>query len=348
MKFISLLLLTLLLTGCETFNVGKGYIRKDIVTSQLEQIKNEKEKELNVAVQRVIKAKDAQREQIEFNFQQAANYVFGASYGLELMPNRDRLWNITYNRVQVAASYAPAPTKEALIEQVKTLKEELDTTKVSNEELAAKYNQKIEEANEATKLQEELKLKVQEKENELIQKEREFNDLILSKQNELNELNDKLLAAEQENSENKEYIEANKRWLMAGAAIIGTICLLGAIFSPIFKKECGIGAAAFGAIAISIPFVQPIHILIAFIVLFLTGIIWFLRKSGTIDRTNSNLINAIHEVRENEPEVYKVSIKERLRDWNSKYKKVKGKIVKVKDDSVDNLIEEKLVKGEKI
>lgn len=338
-----------LLTGCSSIWLGKSYISKQRIELDIARLRSEQltslslqENKIKNELGSIISGKVAQ-------MQKVANSLYSADIAFGFYKESTRLDNIIHNRVlESSAAIGLAPTLEAIKEENTRLKVELDENLTSIEQLRATHEAKLKENSElvaATKLHE---IKVAELEKEKIEIKDKFTEQINARQEELNGVNNKLLAKEKENGESKKYIEANKRLLMSAAGILAVAALAGCIFSPVFKAELGYFAGIMGAVTIAIPFIQPLHIIIGLVIVIIYVIFKIERKSAISLKTNNNLINTIDEVRTHEPEVYEKSIKTRLKDWNSKYKKIKGQIIKVKDEAVEKYIEGKLIEKEKI
>jgi hypothetical protein len=340
------LLVLFFLGGCN----GHQFYSPSNFEKKIKEIENKQKIELKAATETVLTSKNNQIKQIEKNFELAMTALYGGRLAFSLLEKDSRAWKIANNRFGEAAAYGPAPSREGLIEQAKLLQEELDETKISNEELAKRYNESIARADEAVAAQ-------KQKELEAVQKQKELENLKESHSSEIINLQKKaiddqnLAMSELENklkNEHNQAIERSKRWAAGIVGGISLACLAGAIFSPLFKDKLGLLAGILGGVAIGILFLTPLMVgmALAFIML-VVGIIVVI-KFGKAEKVNNNLINAMQEIKEVEPDVYEKSVKNRLIDWNSKYKKIRGKIEKVKDMGVEKYIESKLINKEKI
>jgi CHASE3 domain sensor protein len=213
-----------------------------------------------------------------------------------------------------------SPTLEAIKEENDRLAKELDEKLTSIEQLKQDHVLKIKE-------NESLSLKTKEKEMEVkrLQEEknaieRAKNDDIQKIQDKLNEKNNLIIEKEKENSKTKQYIEANKRLIMSICGLISLGALAGAIFSPLFKKEFGILSVITGGVAVAIPFIEPLHVGIVALLVLMYVFYKMERKSAISLKTNENLVNAIQDIKDKAPSLYKKRIKPTISEWNKKYK----------------------------
>lgn len=328
MRFTLLILFTaLFLTGCVSSLDRLGYTPKSNLEREIAALKvaNEndlrvKQAELKTALQEVISGKDAQ-------IQRGANAAYAANYAFNFYPKPSRLDIIINNRVQeFMAAMGVAPTLEAVKEENARLKVELDETLTSIEELRATSEAKIKENEQLVSATQAFELKVAQLEEEKIKIERAGLEKLILKQDELNAANDVIIAKEKENAESRKYIEANKLRISIAAGLIAVACVAGAFFSPIFKDKLALGAALFGAISVSVIFLEPWHVGLFFAITFIGGGAWFLRKHFVSNKTNENLVNAVQSIKDESGHIYEAYIKPQLTEWNTKYLKSGEKV----------------------
>ena len=348
MKVLFFALSLFFLTGCLTPFEKVGYIRKDRVEAQIQNLKQAQREELDKKIQEISVAKDGLIAQIRKNFQDSVNSLYGAHIGLELIPDKDRLWQIIDNRVNASLAFGPAPTTEAILEQNQLLKEELDEKRISNEALEKRYQIKLTEADNAKKIEKEREETIRQKEAEMTAIKQTHKNELDAKQQELNNINDALIASERKRGEDKSYIEKNKRLIMSVCGVLALASLAGAIWSPVSKREFGIFAAVLGAITIIIPFVQPAHVAIGAGLIFLVVIGLIIKKYGVAQKSSENLINFVQTIKDTKPAIYD-QIKDDLIDANSKYSADQnGKVIKIQDSTVEKHVETVLKDFEKI
>jgi hypothetical protein len=330
-KFIFILFFLFGFSGCSTIAERAGYIEKAKLEQTIAQLTqerevalNNKESEIKAELNRVISSKDSQ-------LQSASNSLYATSLVKPYFKDETRPLVILFNRIDEAkAALGVGPTIEAMRAEQERLVRELDETLTSMEELKGAHDAKVKENESlvAQTLEKEAAVKRLEEEKEVI--ERAANEEIQKIQGELNDKNNELIAKERENSKITQYIEANKRLIMSVCGLVALGSLAGAIFSPLFKKELGIFAGVTGAIAISVPFVQPLHIGIVFALVLIYVFVKIERKGAVSLKTNENLINAIQSIKENKPDLYDAEIKPELTEWNKTYRgdeKIEDKVV---------------------
>jgi hypothetical protein len=310
----------LILTGCQTTFDKVGYVRKDKLEEQIEFIKAEnakalanKEVEIKSSLKEVIEGKNAQ-------IQKASNSLYGASLTRPYFKDEPRPLLIIFNRVDEAKSaLGVGPTLEAMHLEQERLIKELDETLTSIEELKTTHAAEIKKNEQLVIETQSHLLRVTELEKEKERIKQDGLDKLLNKQEELNKLNDQLLAKEKLNAEYKKYIEKNKRDMMIALGACSLIGLIVAIYIPLFRKKAGYFAAITGGAAICIPFIQQSHINIG-LGLGVLYIAYLVIKDQLVShKTNENLINAVQEIKDLKPNLYKDEIKPLLDEWNKKY-----------------------------
>jgi hypothetical protein len=331
-----LILLGLLFSGCQNIADKVGYIPKTKMEQRIVQLEAKHATELNKAIQTVEASKQAYLDSVLANFQNTADWLYGGRLGVELLP-KDRLSVVIDYRLKTAASYAPTPSRKALEEMNITLKEELDESKTSIKDLETKYNQKVKEAKEAVELQLQKEADVIAKENELQElKDNHAIEIGVLKDEAVKKANkatqDAIAATE---AKHNEAIEKNKRIIMATCGVLALAGLACAIWVPVFKKEAGQFAAITGGVALLVPFLQPVHLNIIYALGLIYVLYLMIRKHMLADRTNTNLINAVQDIKETKPEVYK-EVQPIIAERNTKY--VKGN-EKKEDAAVVNHID---------
>ena len=347
MKKLSIILL-LVLAGCTAIPDRLGYVGKDKALQEIKVLKSDyaisldnKEKEIRDILGKIIDAKNLQ-------LQKASNSNYGAIMGFNYYKEPSRLDIIIHNRViEVSAALGVGPTIEAVKEENERMKVELDEKATTLEQLKKVSDIKTKENEDLVARTKVIELDKMRIENEKQKIKDEFAFKLSYKQDELNAANEIIIAKTKESAESKKYIEGNKTRISMITGSISIICLLGAIFSPVFKDKFGILSVLFGVISVGIIFVEPIHVAIFFAVVFIIGGIWAARKFHTVDKTATNLVGFIQDVKDNKPELFKAELKDGLDDFNSIYKRVNGKIEKIKDNSVISFIDEKLMGHQK-
>jgi hypothetical protein len=260
-----------------------------------------------------------------------------------MFEQKDRLWDITSNRLNAAASFAPTPSREALIEQVKTLKEELDETRVSKEDLDARYDTVRQEADAAIALQEQSSLEAEAARQEIIRKDLEWEKKIRMKGEELIEVQKIVQAASDTDKAQADWQRSQVRWIMGVTGVLALGALAGVIFVPVLKKEFGMFAAILGGITIALPFLTPVHIAIVFGLCLLIGLGLIARKFFISDKAQKAVYRGIQEWKEESPDLFKTELAPKLENWTGKYDK-NGKVIQ--DSAIRSHIDSVLMEVE--
>jgi hypothetical protein len=338
---IAMLGLIALLSSCKA--VDSPYVKRTTLENKITELGIQKEQAIKVATQDIIQKKNVEISSITLNFQNTADWLYGSRLALDLFEPKGRLWDITSNRLNTAASYAPPPSREALIEQVKTLKEELDESKVSNEELNARYNKAREAAEIAVQTQEAAKIEAESAVRKLAETELEWEKKIGGVQSELIEAQKLIQANSDEKKRQDEWRRKQIRWIMGVTGVLSLAALAGAIFIPVAKRELGTLAAVLGAVTIVLPFITPLYIAIALGAVFIGTIGTIVYKMARSDKSERAVYRGIQEHKATNPKEYKTLLAPILENWTGKYNK-DGNVVK--DPSIVRHIDNILLETE--
>jgi hypothetical protein len=336
-----IIFLALLFSGCKT--TESPFIKRSTLETKITELGVEKEKAIKDAVQNVIQTKNAEIQSVRINFQNSADWIYGTRIALDLFEPKARLWDVTSNRLDTAASYAPPPSREALIEQMKTLKEELDETRVSNDELNNRYNKAREDAAIAVQIQEKKTVEAQNAVQKLTETELEWEKRVNAVQSELIDVQKLIQANSDEKKAQDEWRRKQIRWIMGVTGVLSLVALAGTIFIPVMKKELGTLAGILGATTILLPFVTPLYAAIALGTVFagVLGIVSY--KFLLSDKANKAVIRAVQEHKEEDPEGFKTTLAPKLENWTGKYDK-DGNVVE--DKTLKNYIDKVLIETE--
>jgi hypothetical protein len=322
---IVMLGLIVVLSSCKT--VDSPYVKRTTLENKITELGIQKEQAIKVATQDIIVKKDAEISFVRLNFQNTADWLYGSRLALDLFEPKGRLWDITSNRLNAAASYAPPPSREALIEQVMTLKEELDESKVSKEELNVRYNKAREAAEIAIQTQEAAKTEAESAVRRLTEIELEHEKAINTVKDELIAEQNKNLANADEKKRHDEWRRAQIQKLMYVSGGLSLLALAGAIFIPVAKRELGLLAAILGGIAVALPFITPVQASLVFGIGLALVLFVILRKLFIKDKSEKAVYRAVQEYKTEKPGDFNVNLAPKLENWTGKYDK-DGKVVK--------------------
>lgn len=340
------LIFSLGFTSCITI----PYESKKKVEQKLEALKVEHATKLTEEVSKI----SVQKGQVIFaqenQMQAAANSLYGANLAFDYYINPTRLDFIINNRVNEAVTAIDLkPTYEAIVEQTERLRNELDETKTSMEQLRLNHAQAVEE----NKLIAEEKTKQQALVVALEKNLRDVNDEYTKKindtQNELNALNNTIITQERKRADEQASRERLLRNLMIVCGSLTIIFLFAAFYSPVEKKTLGLIATITGGVTIAIPFIETWMIVVAGGIILAAIIAKILYNLNISKKVNSNLVNAIQDTREAMPEVYEKTLKPSLREWNTLYvAKSNGKIEKENDSEVEKHVNQILIDNNRL
>lgn len=344
MVLVFLVTALLTLTGCETVNgyLYSEYRKKSDVQKEISELEAKhrsdvdiKVKEVQVKLEKTIQSQDDQ-------MQAGANKLYIANEAFKFYKQPTRLDSIINNRVTEAqVALKKLPTEQALKEENQRLKEELDETKVSKEDLIERHNRALAENAKLSAETERAKQEVAAAKDNLFTTEQKYIRDSGVLQTKLKDVNDQIEQKQKEAANNKDSVERMKTKLMVGCGIAAALCILGTLYSPVGKGSLAIGSAIFGGAAAAIPFIEGWMILVAVLVVAAIITIVFLYKHHIADKTSDNLINHIQDIKEN-PDIsdeVKQIIKKSLTEWNGKYV---GNNVTQTDNAVEKYIKSKL------
>ena len=341
-----LIVAMLFLAGCANplsgLFVSKGQKEKEIAALKIEYDKklSEAQSAQDVALKKLMDSKNKQ-------LSGAANAFYGQDVVFRSIVAPTRTDLITHNLAMEGwAAVGVQPTFEDMQRMNERLLKELDETKTSladlqrNHQAALAQNQQL--ADQARKHQEELNAAIEARRK--IQDE--YDAKLAAKQAELIVLQDKLIAAEKAASDEKKARQAQIAKLSWGSGIIAALCIAGAIYSPVSKRELIIGAAVFGGAAVALPFLEMWHVMTAIGIVLAAICGRVLYKYRKEERVNEALILANQDIKDCKPDVWKNEVAPIVEDRLKKYVKKNGKLVLEKDPSIEAHIDAKLAEYE--
>lgn len=301
---------------------------------------NRHQREKTEAINAVIASKDLVIKKQENQLQESANSLYGADIAFKAYKEPTRLDLIINNRVTEATkAISKAPTFEAMQQENLRLIKEMDETKTSLADLKNEHQRVLKEKEQVAKekinaLESERKAK--EEMNALNKKhQKETEDL----NKDLNEKKDKIIEQQGEQLERKKQLDQIKTKISTICGIISLLCLVGAIYSPVFKSKFGLLSGILALCSIGIWFVEPWMVAVGFALVFVAALAFFAREHYIADTANDNMINAIQDHKESDDAS---SLKEHLKSWNTKYVKQGDSYREVSDKTIEQYINDKL------
>ena len=343
----------LLLTSCATLDklaLKAGFTKLSKMESELAQIRSDNIIKIEMAKKEVSDSKDIYWKQLLNNYQDASNESYGTWIAAKLnqQKNPSRIADIVFLRSDATLKFSMSPTIEAIMEQNKTLLEELDEQKVTNQQLSDRYKIINDEAIKNAQILKEKDDEIVKAKEHQVEIEIAAKNAIDAKQEEIKKQQDIIIKTQQNQLINAENENKIKIWLVSILMIVAIAAGAAAIFAPIptLKPKLALFAGICFIGAIAIPFLKAWMILLPLAIV----VVGFMIVGGFMlynfikeHKTAGNTYSAIQQFKENAPEEYQ-KLKTQLIEWQSKYKKGKdGVIVKVADSSVSKLIDQHLI-----
>lgn len=354
MKIINTILCVFLLflAGCTTTNVADrfGYEKKSNIERRLNEAKEEYEKRLKEQEITISNKKDEIIASKQDQITAASNSFYAADLVFETIVSPVRTDIITNNYVNEgwAALGYQMPTYEKMMEINQRLKDELDEAKTSLEDLKKTNDRIIGENKELADKTSKLNVQLEEEKRRANEIKEEYHEKIQKLNNELNEANAKIISLERKRADDSDAIKAAKTKLSWGAGVLAALCIIGAVFSPLFKEKFGLGAFIFGLAAVGIWYLTPLVVLTFLGAGFALIVGWTLLNHNKTTKTLSkeketatDIYRAIQRFKESRPEEYKF-LKPILEDANTKYVDKNGAIVKELDAERIQFIDKRL------
>lgn len=339
MRIINIFFLSVFffLAGCTTSVAPTNKTVEDMGV-KIEAVRQSTAEAYQKKQEEIVGAKDAEINAIQAQFQQTSNFTYGAFLASQMKTDseRTRLDLILDLRLQTALKYAMPPTLEAVLEQNRTLKEELDLTKVTNEQLQAKYSVSFRDAEVLKQAMNNTLTRVQELEKQKI-------DIIQDGAKQLDKLQEsrssvetQLLSEKQKEVDNAKNDAAHRQLLIKIFAGVGVLATIGAILT----RSVTLGGVA-GAFLLLAFFTATAPNWVLWAVPLVAGLgagVELLFKFHREKSVNEALIPAIQSFKEKATDVYNQHLKPELEKKMVQYKND----VKVADESLIKRIDDKL------
>jgi len=332
------------LFSCKTIDLG--YVKKTEVEKQIATLKTEWNAKLEESNRAISTQKDEIIAAKQTQVQAVANALYGQSIVFKsvLEPTRADLILMNLSEEGWLALNHLLPDYPTMLAINERIAKELDATKTTLVDLKKSHdavmaqNQKLVD-DTAAKQKALNALEKAQKDAEIA-----FHKDLDAKQKILDDKNNEIIAQKESDLKSKKARDAQLAKLSWGAGILAALCLAAALFSPVYKTELGIAAAAMAGGAVSIPFVQLYMVLIGFGLIAAAIIIWALRRFHVSDKTNNALINSLHDIEQNSKDVYDKTVAPTVAAYTTKYTKdAKGNVTTVEDKSITQQIDSKLI-----
>lgn len=323
-KFLFIIISLVILTGCSSVATKLGYEKKEKIENQIIQLRKEKDMALEEQAKKINQAKDDYYKQLKDNFQNSINWTYGASLASNLKTNKTRIDELLDYRLNTALRYGPPPSSDAIVEQNRLLKEELDEVRITTEMLSKRYLDKEKEAAvaKASELEKENTISaLKEKEIQILKNKQSEID---AWQEKLNKTNTDIQNLQNEKINNDANNQALKKIIIICLLVGGAACAVGAYFFRAW--ELAVGAMVCTGLALIYPFIKPWMVISAMgAVTIFVGIIIY-KKFHEEKIMANGAMGTIQEHRNESEESYKTTLKPKLEEWFKNMPKFHKKI----------------------
>lgn len=270
--------------------------------------------EAAVATKQVLADKDAQMTGAANSF-----YGSGVVFGSILTPTRTDLLFNNLAKEGWAAIGNRQPTVEGMQAMNVRLKAELDETKTSLSQLQSSHQAALAQNTALAEATRKHEVALAAAEAHVAAVEAEKGRAISAKQSELIAVQGKLIATEKGRADERAAQQAQLAKLSWGAGILAALCLAGAIWSPVFKRELGIGAIVLGLAAVSIPFVEGWMVIAGVGLALAAVVVWAARKHHIEGRAATGVYRAVQAIKDSSKDQYDAILKPKLDQWLTVY-----------------------------
>jgi hypothetical protein len=332
--------------GCGTF--GYTIAKRDSIDKAIAAARADTEAKLTALGEQKVKTLQDLIKTHEGRAQLAADYLFKGSavFGTLKADQISRHTLVMGQSIQQTSAQLPPATALAQAETFKALQKELDESRVSTQALIAQYEKELglAKAQGEAKAKELVTLgaKVQAVEAE---KATVLGKALITEQDlqtQKDKIQNKALADKTREAEEAKSVQAIKLKMSAITGVLALLCLAGAIYSPVFKQNFGIGAAILGLATVAIWYIQPWHVGLAIGVGLLVLVAWAAKNHYIESKAATGVYRAVQAVKDNATEDYERILKPKLTEWLTTYDKT-GKAVP--DKAAIQHIDEVLMKN---
>lgn len=339
---ISIILLCVL-TSCNTVKtmIADG-AKAGLVELENKQKELEKKhlQEKTEAVNAVIDSKNEVIKKQENQLQESANSLYGADIAFKAYKEPTRLDLIINNRVNEAfKAISKPPTFEAMEKENLRLVKEMDETKTSLAELKNEHQKVLKEKEQVAKEKNDALEKEKRAKEDMEALSKKHNQESSTLNDQLDKKKNEIIQKQNEELERKKELDQVKTKISAVCGIISLLCLVGAIYSPVFKSKFGLLSAILALCSIGIWYIQPWMVAAGFSVVFIGALAFFAREHYIADTANDNMINAIQDHKETGNGS---DLKDHLKKWNTKYIKKGDSYEEISDKTIEQYVDKKL------
>lgn len=257
--------------------------------------------------------------------QRAADYLFKGSATFATLKAPTRPEMVMGQSISQTAAQLPAATPEAQAAAFKALQTELDEAKTSTETLRVQYEKELgvarAEGAASQAAVKELATKVAEVEQARVTVLTKAGQIERDLQAAKDKVQDAALASKTEEAARAKSVQAIKMRFSSITGVLTLLCIAGAIYSPVFKRQMGIAAVALAVVTAAIWYVEGWMIAVAVGVAVVVLIAWAAKNHYVESKAASNVYHAIQSIRDTASDDYERVVKPKLTEWMTTYTK---------------------------
>ncbi len=262
---------------------------------------------------------------LESREQASADYLFKglATSNTLKTPTRPEL--VMGQSIQQTATQLPPATPAAQAKAFQDLKTELDETRISTDALRAQYETELGKARAEGAVKDgavkDLTAKLVQVDQERVTVLTKARDTEVALGDKRKALDDAALAAKTKEADDAKSVQAIKLKMSSITGILTLLCIAGAIWSPVFKQQLGLGAVVFGIVSAAIWYVTGPMVVIAVAIAVLGLVLWAVKNHYIASKTLSNVVHAVQEVKTTARADYDRVLAPALASWQTSYDK---------------------------
>lgn len=257
--------------------------------------------------------------------QGAADYLFKGLVTSASLKTPTRHEMVMGQSIEQTATQLPPATAAAQAKALQDLKTELDETRISADTLRAQYESELGKARAEGAVKEKALTDL----GASLKRVDEERITVLAKATKTEaDLSDKraaldavALAAKTKEAEDAKSLQAIKLRFSAITGALTLLCIAGAIYSPVFKRQLGIGAVALSVVTAAIWYVQPWMVGVAIGVTLVGLAAWMVKNHYIESKTASNVYHALQSIKDTAGDDYDRVVKPKLAEWMTTYTK---------------------------
>lgn len=313
----------LLLAGCQLTDYTVA--RRSTIDAQIAAARADTTSKLNLLSAQQVSLLQQSVADHEAREQGASDYLTKAGITFLTLRTPSRAEMVMGQSVQQTATQLPPPSAAAQAKAYQDIKVELDESKVTTAALQAQYDAELTKARAdgaakdkaLTDIAASLK-QVNDEKVDVLTKAKDTEAQLSDKRK---ALDDSTIASRDKDLATAKSAQAIKQKMAFSLGGIALLCLAGAIFSPVFKPQLGLAAAALGLAATVVIYLEGWMVLVALGVCLLAVVCWAVKNHFIASKTLSNVVNAVQEVKTTAKADYDRVLAPVLASWQTTYDK---------------------------